>query len=85
MSPLCLPLQSHRINLCLLLGSFCRHLEMVVNKRRRLLAWLRRSNPSAYTLCLQQLGLGDVFGESVSVWGVSRAGVCVKVELWYSL
>ncbi|KAF5835454.1 hypothetical protein DUNSADRAFT_7342 [Dunaliella salina] len=41
-----------------------RHLELVVNKRRRLLAYLRRSSPPAYALCIQRLGLGDVFGEA---------------------
>jgi hypothetical protein len=38
---------------------------MLVARRRRMLAWLRSADFQAYSLCISQLGLNDVFGKQV--------------------
>lgn len=48
-------------------GCAChRGMEKILHKRRRLLSYLRESDFKAYSVCISNLGLADVFGVSVS-------------------
>uniref|UniRef100_A0A7S0RZC4 Small ribosomal subunit protein uS15c n=1 Tax=Chlamydomonas leiostraca TaxID=1034604 RepID=A0A7S0RZC4_9CHLO len=56
-----------------------RHCEFIANKRRKLLAWMRRDQFASYAMCIQKLGLADVFGQQ-TLADRYRVGIPHKIE-----